>query len=315
MSSAERLPTSERVAQALGWFSIGLGAAQEAAPNGVARLIGANGNGQSTSLMRAVGARELASGAGILTREQPVTWMWTRVVGDVMDLVLLTTALLSPRTRKGRVALATLSVAGITAVDVMTGTRLAREARKNGGERHSRPVRAAVTINKPREEVYRYWRDFERLPTFMTHLQSVVQADAQHSRWAARTPFGNVVEWNAETVVDEPNERIVWRSVEGSEVENAGSVRFADAPGGQGTEVHVELVFTPPVGPAAATLTKLFGEHPRQQLRDDLRRFKQVLETGEVVVSDASPAGTDTSRLLKQREATPAAATSGGGTR
>ena len=122
----------------------------------------------------------------------------------------------------------------------------------------------------------------------MAHLEAVQVLDERRSRWVAKAPAGSKAEWDAEIVEDVPNQRIVWRSLAGSEVPNQGSLRFVPAPGGRGTEVHVELRYRPPGGRFAATVAKLFGEEPGQQVAGDLRRFKQVMELGEVVHSDAS---------------------------
>jgi uncharacterized membrane protein len=165
-------------------------------------------------------------------------------------------------------------------------------------------VEHAVTINKPAAELYRFWRNLSQLPQFMDHLKEV-RENGNRSHWAARGPLGVSVEWDAELITDTPNETISWRSLPGSDVDTAGSVHFKPAPGGRGTEVHVELEYAPPGGKAAATVAKLFGEEPATQLADDLRRFKQVLETGEVVVSEGSPRGHELRRQLKQRPAQP----------
>ena len=149
-------------------------------------------------------------------------------------------------------------------------------------------MRKAITVNRPPEEVYRFWHDFRNLPRFMHHLESVQVTGDRRSHWKTKGPAGMSVEWDAETVDDRPNELIAWRSVEGSQVDNAGSVRFVPAPGGRGTEVHVELRYSPPGGAVAAAIAWLFGESADQQVYDDLRAFKQVIETGEVLVSDAT---------------------------
>jgi uncharacterized membrane protein len=122
----------------------------------------------------------------------------------------------------------------------------------------------------------------------MRHLESVRVTGEGRSHWVARAPAGTTVEWDAEVVEDRPNELIAWRSLPGSEVPNSGTVRFALAPGGRGTEVRVELQYDPPGGKLAAVVAKLFREEPSQQVQDDLRNFKQVLEIGEVTLSDAS---------------------------
>ena len=152
-------------------------------------------------------------------------------------------------------------------------------------------VTKSVTVMRPRSEVYKFWRQLERLPSFMIHLASVSEVSPVRSHWVANAPGGSKVEWDAEIVDERENELISWRSCEGSEIPNAGTVRFKDAPADRGTEVSVELNYDPPAGRAGAAVAKLFGEEPGQQLTDDMRRFKQVMETGEVVLSDGSLMG------------------------
>jgi uncharacterized membrane protein len=166
-------------------------------------------------------------------------------------------------------------------------------------------VTRSVTINRPRAEVYSFWRRFENLPRFMYHLQSVTSLGNMRSHWVVRAPGGGVVEWDADIVEDRPDELIVWQSVEGSEIPNGGSVRFADAPGDRGTEVRVDLHYQAPGGAAGVVVAKLLGEEPGQQLRDELRRFKQVMETGEVVLSEGSLQGAGEG-LTNERPAQPA---------
>jgi uncharacterized membrane protein len=162
----------------------------------------------------------------------------------------------------------------------------------------------SVTVKRARQEVYDFWRELDRLPDFMFHLEKVTITGPGRTHWVAKGPAGPV-EWDAEITDDRLGEVIAWRSLEGSDVPNGGSVRFTDAPADRGTEVHVDLHYDPIAGKAGATFAKLFGEEPRQQLRDDLRRFKQVMETGEVVRSDGSlqGAGTPTQRPAQAQEA------------
>ncbi|GAA4191649.1 hypothetical protein GCM10022252_31760 [Streptosporangium oxazolinicum] len=176
--------------------------------------------------------------------------------------------------------------------------------RSDRGHEGPLSLRTAVTINRPRQEVYRYWHDFENLPRFMAHLESVETIGDGYSRWRARGPI-KTVEWEAEIVEDRRDELIAWRSTPGALVGNSGSVRFSDAPGGRGTEVRVNLAYDPPGGRAGLVFARLLGEHPEQQVRDDLRRFKQVVETGEVVRSEGSPEGTRALRQAMQRPAQP----------
>jgi uncharacterized membrane protein len=166
-------------------------------------------------------------------------------------------------------------------------------------------ARSAVTIRRPVEVVYGFWRDFANLPSFMNHLESVEPSGDGRWHWTASAPAGTTVDWEAELVEDIPNRRIAWSSVEGSKVGNSGSVTFSPAPGDRGTEVRVELAYDPPGGTLGKVVAKLLGEEPQQQVSDDLRRLKQVLETGQVVLSEGSPEGTRFLRLLSQRPAQP----------
>lgn len=284
--------SGEGLANALGWFSIGLGLAQIAAPRGVARLIGLKDDGQNAAIMRTLGMRELASGIGILSQPRTAGWMWTRVAGDVMDLALLGTALNADRTQRNRTAAATAAVLGVAALDVLAGQRLSRRSEEAEGrpsrKRSEGEVKRSITINRPTEDVYDFWRQLDNLPRFMRHLESVQMIDDQRSHWRAKAPAGKIVEWDATITEDRPNEIIAWRSDEHAEVYNEGEVRFRPAPGGRGTEVTVQLRYQPPGGVVGKAISKLFLEEPGKQVPDDLRRLKQVLELGEVVVSDAT---------------------------
>jgi uncharacterized membrane protein len=140
----------------------------------------------------------------------------------------------------------------------------------------------SITINRTPEELFSYWRELENLPRIMTHLESVHVLDERNSRWVARAPAGRTVAWQAEIVEERPNELLAWRSSENSEIQNAGSVSFRPAPARRGTEVTVELEYVAPAGILGRAIARLFGEEPSQQLHDDLRRFKWVMESGEV---------------------------------
>ncbi len=148
-----------------------------------------------------------------------------------------------------------------------------------------------VTVNVPRAAVYAFWRDFENLPRFMKHLESVTVLDSRRSHWIAKAPAGTSVEWNAEITSDEPDSRIAWRSVGESDVDNSGSVRFGDAPGGRGTEVQVSLAYDAPAGAFGKLIAKMFGEEPEQQIREDMSRFKCLIESGELATIEGQPTG------------------------
>jgi uncharacterized membrane protein len=152
-------------------------------------------------------------------------------------------------------------------------------------------VQKTFTIQRSPEECYNFWHNFENLPRFMTHLQSVQMLGENRSRWTARGPLGTNVSWDAEVINDKPNELIAWRSVEGSEIDNAGSVRFRPGPNGRGTEVTVELNYEPPAGVVGATIARLLGEEPEVQVQEDLRRFKQLMEAGEIATVEGQTSG------------------------
>jgi uncharacterized membrane protein len=145
-------------------------------------------------------------------------------------------------------------------------------------------VEESVTINRPVVEVYRFWRNFENLPRFMDHLEAVTVVDDTHSHWVAKGPAGTRVEWDAVIHNEIADELIAWRSLPGAEVSNAGSVHFTPTPDGAGTDVRVVLSYEPPAGKLGAAVAKLLGEEPSHQVADDLRRFKQVMDSGDVSV-------------------------------
>lgn len=281
---------NEQLAGFLGWFSIGLGLSQVLAPRLMSRIVGIDDDGKNATLMRALGVRELTSGVGILSQPHPTGWVWSRVAGDMMDLAMLGRAMSSSDNSRGRTAFATAAVLGVTALDVLAGQQLknspnvAVSPKQEGGIR----VRRSTTVGRSPEEVYGFWHDFENLPRFMKHLESVRVTGEGRSHWTAKAPAGQTVEWDAVTLEDVPNELIAWRSDGDADVYNEGRVRFRPAPGDRGTEVHVELVYEPPGGIVTSKVAKLFREEPGQQVKDDLLRFKQVMEVGEVVLSDAT---------------------------
>jgi uncharacterized membrane protein len=146
----------------------------------------------------------------------------------------------------------------------------------------------AVTIQRSPEELYNHWHDFRNLPRIMYHLLAV-QTNGKRSHWVARAPAGMKAEWDAEIVTDEPNRLIAWRSLTGSPIATAGSVHFTTLSHDRGTEVRVTLKYDPPGGVLGSWLAWAFGEEPGQQIREDLRRFKQWMETGEVASVEGQP--------------------------
>ncbi len=168
----------------------------------------------------------------------------------------------------------TYEALGVNTAGTRSDTR-----RSLGGARGVR-VEERVIINRPREELYRFWRNLENLPRFMTHLESVERITDTLSRWRAKAPAGTSVEWNAEIINEVENSVIGWRSIEGSDVVSAGSVNFEDAGRGR-TQLRVRLQYSPPGGKAGATIAWLMGRDAATEIREDLARFKQMIESGD----------------------------------
>jgi uncharacterized membrane protein len=310
---------SQNLTPALGWLSLGLGASALLYPSKLAEVLGLRVSPSTQSTIRGVGLREIISGIGILTQQSNPIWLWSRVLGDAMDLTLLNKAMNSQHLRnQGAVINAQAAVAGITAMDVFASMRVSSKPGDQwsdgkgtfdgqipieGKPTSAEPVVASTTINREPDEVYEFWRNFENFPRFMEHLDSVQVTGDRRSHWRALGPANKAVEWDAEIVEDRPGEMISWRSLENADVSNAGKVVFHHAPGGRGTEVRVEMSYQPPAGVVGRKIASLLGREPGQEVHSDLRRLKSVLDVGEVIRSDATLSGHALS--LKQRSAKP----------
>lgn len=276
-------PAENALVQGLGWFSVGLGLSELLCSRGVSR---ASGIDHRPALLRLFGARELASGLLILLGRRPTAGLWSRVAGDALDLGLLAESLLSGR-RRPRALAATAAVAGVTALDVYAAARLTR---RQPGPRLFRAIKS-VAINRAPDECYAFWRNLSNLACFMEGLERVTALDERRSRWIARGPAGRRVEWEGEITRDDPGSLIAWRSLPGGDIETEGVVQFQPRPGERGTMVRVALEWRPPAGVAGEAVARLFVVSPAQQLKEDLRRMKQLLETGEVPTTEGQPAG------------------------
>jgi uncharacterized membrane protein len=284
------LARASRTAQKLGWVSLGLGLAALLAPRPVGRLIGVGASRRKSRTLRLVGLREVAAGVGLLVRPRPTGWMWGRVAGDVLDLALLGLAFGSRKANRVRLPVTIGSVAGLTALDVVISTQLTRAERQGLAVAKERALSLTkvVTVGRGPEEVYQFWRNFQNLPSFMSILQSVEVLSDRRARWKVEGPKGKSLEWEVEITDDRPGERIAWRSLQGAPVPHAGEVRFRRAPSGRGTEVALTTRLRPPGGVVGGAIARLLRKVPEIQVDKDLRRFKQVMEVGEVVCSDAS---------------------------
>jgi uncharacterized membrane protein len=180
-----------------------------------------------------------------------------------------------------------------------------RPLRKNAAVRSGKGIKVerSVTINRSPEELFVFWRNFENLPRVMEHIESVQCVDEKRSHWRARQSDENFIEWDAEVINERANELIAWESLEGSDVRQAGTVRFTLAPGGLGTEVKLAIEYEVPGGFFTNALAKVLRHSPEQQINEDLRHFKQLMEAGEIPTTAGQPAGRDEDKTEKYEEA------------
>lgn len=311
---------SDRLARALGWFSIGLGVAELVAPRALGRMIGLGGTvpeplrsrmprralraidgGDHAATLRLFGLREIGTGMGVLSRQRPANWLWARVAGDVLDLGFLGAAARQRGADPVRLATAALAVAGVTALDVLCGQRLTTRRAVSHRIEADGSLRVVhnLAINRPPQECYGWWRQLENLPTIMPYLERVEVLDDRTSHWVAVGPGGYRLEWQAEITEDQPGQLIAWRSGPGSDFEHEGQIRFQPGPSGNGTLVRAAMRYRSPGAAVVGTLARLFAMAPDQQLSADLRRFKQIIETGEVITTDGQPSGPARPTLLR----------------
>jgi uncharacterized membrane protein len=281
------------LADGLGWFSIALGASAILAPRSLGALSVARD--AHRDLARGIGVRDLATGIGILSQRNPAPWLWSRVVGDVMDLALLSTALRPGNPHRGRAGVSFAMVAGILAVDAFAATQLTRHAGHPLVSGVAAPTdlyfETSIATAKTPQECYRFWRDLKNLPRFMENVQSVQALDEQRFHWVAQGPAEATMEWDCEITEDRPGSALAWRTLDGAQIPNAGSVIFEPSPHGRGTIVRLSIHYSPVGGRLNASLARLLRQDPQTQVREDLRRFKQLLETGEIATTHGQPTG------------------------
>jgi uncharacterized membrane protein len=166
-----------------------------------------------------------------------------------------------------------------------------QEAAEERGWHEAAIVGRTVTINKPRAELYAFWRDFRNLARVLENIERVEVGDDQRSHWVIKAPAGRTVEWDSQITEDETDRVIAWESLDGGDIKNTGRIEFSDAAPGRGTLVTATIVYDPPGGDVGKLIAKLFQKEPKVQARRDLRRFKQLMETGEISTSAAPDAG------------------------
>lgn len=277
-----------RLAQGLGWYSLGLGVAQLVAPRLFARALGVKGGGGA--LVRVLGVRELLSGLGLLGSKRAVGSLSARIAGDVVDLALLGLAIAQPNNGRRRLIAATAATAVATGLDVLARRHLAADPSRAERVAAETRVGKAITIDADPGDVYAAWRHLDNLTAIFPELRGVERLDALRSRWTARGPGGVKLRWEAEIVDDVPGEMIAWTTVNGW-LDTEGVVRFMRAPGGRGTEVVVEMRYHTrgrALGRAAAAG---LGLEPSLVLDRGLRRLKQLIEIGEPMRARADEGG------------------------
>ena len=277
----DNTPDISGLTRFLGWFSIGLGVCQVLRPGAISRIAGTNNH---SGLVRLYGLREIAAGVGILTDPKPGKWLWARVGGDIVDL-----ASILKGSEGWASAGALAAVAGVTALDIYCAQRTSAET---AGTQDVERAEASLIINASPAECYRYWRDLSNFPRFVSGLKSVRVSGDRTSHWTMTIP-GSIteIEWDAEITEDVPDQRISWQSKPGSDATVNGSVNFEAAPGARGTVIRVQLDYDFPGSSIAAPASRLLGMNPEQFANKSLRRFKQMLELGEIVETEGQPAG------------------------
>lgn len=292
----ERTTANHPLARGLGWLSLGLGAAEVLAPRRLARLLGIRSGLWSSGIIRSCGARELVSGLGVLSSHKSRFWLQARLAGDAMDAALLWRALgrrswysfFTDRARRSRLTGALLAVGGISLLDAVAfglGTK------KRWQERRAQPkavVKASITVDRSAADIYAFLRELENLPRFISYLDSVITSDRTTSHWRAKLPWGPALEWDATITEDQPDRRFAWKVQSGklAVMIDSGELRLEPAPGGNGTEVHLTLWGGPLRAPKV--VDRWLRKLPERFWSAQLHRLKQLLELGEITVSDAS---------------------------
>jgi uncharacterized membrane protein len=268
----------EQLQDGLGYFSLGLGLTQILSPGHVNRLIGVSDDAKTRLLQRLVGAQELSAAAGILLLRRPTPWLWGRTAGDVLHLGMLSRAFGARRESTPRLLGAIVSVVGCLATDAFAAVRSTQQ--QGNQEDRKMEGHASITIRAGAEELAERWRSFEQDPASGSRLGPI-------------------------EIVDEQPLRTEWRTTPEAPEQLSGVTRFGLAPADRGTEIHVRIDFDVRGGPVGDAVKKITGNEPQQLVRDDLRRLKQLVETGEIARSDGAPSGSSAADQPKQRPAQP----------
>jgi uncharacterized membrane protein len=271
-------------ARFLGWFSIGLGVTEFVFPRTLARIIGTPSRPMTTRLM---GLREIGVGVGILASPRPAGWIKARVAGDMLDLALLKSSFGSRKANPARLGLTTAAVSAVAVADILYAQKY------DSAESVPNRIRieASMAVNRSPEECYSFWRRIENFPQFMEHLCAVQITGEKTSHWKLKLNAMKTLEWDSEITRDEAGNVIEWRSLGGGDLQNFGSVQFQPRLSGPGTTVRLAMEYAPPAagtGAMGGQILKMISEYG---VREDLRRFKSVIETGEVPTTNGQPVG------------------------
>ena len=279
IAALQRNGGAGRLAKGLGCFSVALGAGELLAPRAITRFLGMPG---CENLVRAYGIREIGTGIGILLSANPTPWIWGRVGGDALDLLTVSAGLAGRR--KGRVLLSLASLAGVTMLDIVCAGQRSLPG-------HEAAVERSITIGRPAAELYQRWRDPGTLAQVMSHFAAVRASGDGHMHWRMEGPAGSGLEWDTESIETSPNQSIGWRSLPDAPFRNEGSVRFTPATGNRGTVMTLRVRFDPPGGAVGRIGAELLGGLiPAEMAEKTLRRFKSLIETGEIPTTRNQPA-------------------------
>lgn len=278
--------TIAQLGVALAWIGIGIGITELLVPRALARTAGLPARPR---LLQAIGTRELITNAGILLQPQKGGWGWSRVAGDVLDLSLL--AWVGQRHPHRRLPPLTAILAGMTVLDMLAAYDKQRQSVSQRVTAGVVRIHKLLYIQRPADECYRFWRNFENFPYFMQHVAAVQVVDATHTHWRVRVPLGQHVDWTVELFSDIPARQLGWRTIAGSAVEHTGVVRFLPTIADNNTRLDIDMRYHAPLNQAGVMLAKILSEEPSQKIDDDLRRFKQLIETGEIATTAGQPSG------------------------
>ena len=268
----------------LAWIGAGIGIAELLMPRAVAKT-----TGLPPPFVRALGMRELLVSAGVLLRPRQPAWRWSRIAGDLLDLSLLAWA--GRRTPNGRLALITALFAGMTSLDVLATCDRRGQSARQGHLPNSIRIHKSLYIQRPPEACYGFWRNFENFPQFMRDVESVQVVDATRTHWRLRTLQGKPVEWTVELFSDIPSQQLGWRTIADAPIAHSGVVKFLPAYGHSSTRLEIDILYKTPTAQSMDMSSMPFTEEPSRQWDDDLRRFKQLLETGEIATTLGQSSG------------------------